>query len=76
MHRLDTEKFKRPIERTLGDHRVYTYFGIPEGKELKYNVMLNAAYACKYYLPATLCEAMYNKSISALLKGQWVEVVR
>jgi uncharacterized protein YfaS (alpha-2-macroglobulin family) len=60
----------------IRDDRVYTYFGIPEGKELKYNVMLNAAYAGKYYLPATLCEAMYSKSISALLKGQWVEVVR
>jgi hypothetical protein len=58
------------------DDRVYTCFGIPEGKELKYNGMLNAVYAGKYYLPATLCEAMYNKSISALLKGQWAEVVR
>jgi uncharacterized protein YfaS (alpha-2-macroglobulin family) len=51
-------------------------FGTPEGKELKYNVMLNAAYVGKYYLPATYCEAMYNKSISALQKGEWVEVVK
>ena len=60
----------------IRDDRVYTYFGIPEGKELKYNVMLNAAYAGKYYQPATLCEAMYNKTISALRKGEWVEVVK
>jgi len=60
----------------IRDDRVYTYFGIPEGKEVTYHVMLNAAYAGKYYMPATYCEAMYNKSISALLKGQWVEVVR
>jgi len=60
----------------IRDDRVYTYFGAPEGKELKYNVMLNAAYAGRYYLPAVYCEAMYNKSISALLKGQWVEVVK
>jgi hypothetical protein len=38
--------------------------------------MLNAAYAGKYYLPAVYCEAMYNKSISALQKGQWIEVVK
>ena len=56
------------------DDRVNTYFSLPEGKEVTYYVMLNAAYAGKYYLPATYCEAMYNNSITALLKGQWVEV--
>jgi uncharacterized protein YfaS (alpha-2-macroglobulin family) len=60
----------------IRDDRVYTYFGAPEGKELKYNVMLNTAYAGKYYLLAVYCEAMYNKSISALEKGEWVEVVK
>ncbi len=60
----------------IRDDRVYTYFGVPDGKEVTYNVMLNAAYAGKYYLPATYCEAMYNHSISALIKGQWVEVVK
>lgn len=38
--------------------------------------MLNAAYAGKYYMPAVYCEAMYNNSITALMKGQWVEVVK
>jgi hypothetical protein len=60
----------------IRDDRVYTYFGIPENKEVTYHVMLNAAYAGKYYMPATYCEAMYNHSISALIKGQWVEVVK
>ena len=58
------------------DDRVYTYFSLPEGKEVTYYVMLNAAYAGKYYMPAVYCEAMYNHSINALLKGQWVEVVK
>ncbi len=62
--------------RDIRDDRVYTYFSLPEDKELTYYVMLNAAYAGKYYMPAVYCEAMYNKSISALLKGQWVEVVK
>jgi uncharacterized protein YfaS (alpha-2-macroglobulin family) len=59
----------------IKDDRVYTNFSLTEGKEVTYYVMLNAAYAGKYYLPATYCEAMYNHSINALLKGQWVEVV-
>ena len=62
--------------RDIRDDRVNTYFSLPEGKEVTYYVMLNAAYAGKYYLPATYCEAMYNNSITALIKGQWVEVVK
>jgi uncharacterized protein YfaS (alpha-2-macroglobulin family) len=62
--------------RDIRDDRVNTYFSLYEGKEVTYYVMLNAAYAGKYYLPATYCEAMYNNAITALLKGQWVEVVK
>jgi len=38
--------------------------------------MLDAACAGKYYMPATYCEVVYNKSISALMKEEWVEVVK
>jgi uncharacterized protein YfaS (alpha-2-macroglobulin family) len=62
--------------RDIRDDRVNTYFSLSEGKAVTYYVMLNAAYAGKYYLPAAYCEAMYNNSITALLKGQWVEVVK
>jgi len=62
--------------RDIRDDRVYTYFSLPEGKAFTYYVMLNAAYAGKYYMPATYCEAMYNNSITALIKGEWVEVVK
>lgn len=62
--------------RDIRDDRVNTYFSLSEGKDANYIVMLNAAYAGKYYLPATYCEAMYDNSITALVKGQWVEVVK
>ncbi len=62
--------------RDIRDDRVNTYFSLQEGKEVTYYVMLNAAYAGKYYLPATYCGAMYDVSINALQKGQWVEVVK
>jgi uncharacterized protein YfaS (alpha-2-macroglobulin family) len=62
--------------RDIRDDRVNTYFSLYEGTEVTYYVMLNAAYAGKYYLPAAYCEAMYNHDINALLKGQWVEVVK
>lgn len=62
--------------RDIRDDRVNTYFSLAEGKEVTYYVMLNAAYAGKYYLPAAYCEAMYNHDINALIKGQWIEVVK
>ena len=60
--------------RDIRDDRVYTYFSLYDDKEVTYYVMLNAAYVGKYYMPATYCEAMYNHTINALIKGQWVEV--
>jgi uncharacterized protein YfaS (alpha-2-macroglobulin family) len=62
--------------RDIRDDRVNTYFSLEEGKEVTYYVMLNAAYAGRYYLPAAYCEAMYNHNINALIKGQWVEVLK
>jgi uncharacterized protein YfaS (alpha-2-macroglobulin family) len=74
----DDEAFKSsPSDyRDIRDDRVNTHFSLIEGKEVTYYVMLNAAYAGKYYLPATTCEAMYDVSINAVEKGQWVEVVK
>ena len=62
--------------RDVRDDRVNTYFSLSEGKEVTYYVMLNAAYLGKFYQPAVYCAAMYNNSINALNKGQWVEVVK
>jgi hypothetical protein len=62
--------------RDFRDDRVNTYFSLQEGKEVTFFVMLNAAYAGRYYLPAAYCEAMYNHDINALVKGQWVDVVK
>src|SRR6202012_2907436 len=74
----DDEAFKSSTSdyRDIRDDRVNTYFSLPEGKEVTYYVMLNAAYTGKYYLPAIYCEAMYNNSITGLLKGEWVEVFK
>lgn len=62
--------------RDIRDDRVNTYFSVAENKEVTYYVMLNASYLGRYYQPAIYCDAMYNNSISALAKGQWVEVTK
>ncbi|MBS1735289.1 MAG: hypothetical protein JSS98_01635 [Bacteroidetes bacterium] len=56
------------------DDRVYTYFGLGQNETVTYYVQLNAAYLGKYFLPGTYCTAMYDHTINAGTKGQWVEV--
>jgi uncharacterized protein YfaS (alpha-2-macroglobulin family) len=62
--------------KDIRDDRVYTYFNIEENKTRTYNVLLNAAYLGRYYLPAISCEAMYDNTIHAFLPGKWVEVTK
>lgn len=59
----------------LRDDRVMTYFDLWRGKSVTYEVMLNAAYTGRYYLPGAFCEAMYDHTINARTMGRWVEVV-
>ena len=60
----------------IRDDRVYTYFGLAKTQSVTYRIQLHAAYIGKYYLPSTVCEAMYDNSISAQEGGKWVDVVK
>lgn len=58
------------------DDRVYTYFNLRENETAIYYIQLNASYLGRYFLPGTLCEAMYDNGISAGVNGRWVQVVQ
>jgi len=58
------------------DDRVYTFFDLTRNKPLVFTFTLTAAYAGRFYLPGSYCEAMYNNDISAKDKGMWVEIVK
>ncbi len=57
------------------DDRVYTFFNLPVKINKTYRFLLNASYLGRFYLPAFLCEAMYDNTIYARSEGKWVEVV-
>ena len=60
----------------IRDDRVFTYFGLgPEG-ERTFLVLLNASYLGRFYQAGIAVEAMYEASVHANTKGQWVEIVR
>jgi alpha-2-macroglobulin len=60
----------------IRDDRVYTYFDLAPREEKIFRVLITAAYAGTYYLPAASCEAMYDRSIYARNKGRSVSVVQ
>jgi len=60
----------------IRDDRVNTYFDLRKGEQKTFEVLINAAYLGKFYLPGTYCEAMYDNSVAALKKGRWVEVIK
>jgi uncharacterized protein YfaS (alpha-2-macroglobulin family) len=58
------------------DDRVNTFFDLPVNGYKTFTVKLTATYSGKFYLPGTLCEAMYEPGINAFMPGKWVEVVK
>jgi alpha-2-macroglobulin len=56
------------------DDRVYTYFNLDQGQTKTFRFRFNAAYEGRFYLPGVHCEAMYDNTITARKKGEWVEV--
>jgi len=70
------ESASSPSYQDIRDDRIHTYFNLMRGERKTFIIQLNAAYSGRYYLPGIYCEAMYDNSISAMKKGEWVEVVQ
>jgi alpha-2-macroglobulin len=60
----------------IRDDRVTTFFTLLQGQEKVFRISLLAAYEGKFYLPPTVCSAMYDHSIQARKGGGEVEVKR
>ncbi len=59
----------------IRDDRVLSYYNGYRNAKMTIRVELTASYPGKWYLPPTAVEAMYDGTIYANNKGQWVEVV-
>jgi len=80
IHNDRMDSFRRsaaaPFEyQDVRDDRVYTYFDLKAGETKSIEVRLNASYLGKFYLPMVSVEAMYDATLNARVKGQWVQVV-
>jgi uncharacterized protein YfaS (alpha-2-macroglobulin family) len=57
------------------DDRVSSYFDLKPGEAKSVELRLNASYLGRFYLPMVSVEAMYDATLNARAKGQWVQVV-
>jgi hypothetical protein len=60
----------------IRDDRVLTYLDLNSTESKHFTLMLNATYEGLYYLPGLNVEAMYDNSVYARTKGQWIRVVK
>jgi len=60
----------------IRDDRVQTYFDLGRNETKTFNIMVNASYEGRFYLPGIYVEAMYDNTVYARTKGQWVRVVK
>ena len=57
------------------DDRVLSYFSLRAGESKTVELRANASYLGRFYQPMIAVEAMYDATIHARARGQWVEVV-
>jgi len=59
----------------IRDDRVLSYFALKDGESRRFDVLLNASFQGRYYLPSVEVESMYDARRAAHTAGRWVEVV-
>ena len=59
----------------IRDDRVLTYYSLKAYARTTVKIRLHATYKGKFYLPGIYTEAMYDHTIHAQQKGQWVEIL-
>jgi uncharacterized protein YfaS (alpha-2-macroglobulin family) len=64
------------IYQDIRDDRALTYFNLRNGYSTSFKLRLQAAYCGRFYLPAVVCEPMYQPAMQSNTQGQWVEVVQ
>ena len=63
-----------PEYQDIRDDKVMTYFDLKPNQKIRLYARINASYSGRFYLPAIVCNAMYDESIISVEPGKWIEV--
>jgi hypothetical protein len=58
----------------IKDDRVYTYFDLNKGQSKQFEILLNATYTGRFYMPSVVCAPMYDESVISIKSGQWITI--
>jgi alpha-2-macroglobulin len=64
------------VYQDIRDDKVLTYFDLNNNESKTFNLMLNASYEGRFYLPAIQAEAMYDNTVYARTAGRWIRVLK
>jgi len=64
------------VYQDIRDDKVLTYFDLNNNESKTFNLMLNASYEGRFYLPAMQAEAMYDNTVYARTAGRWIRVLK
>lgn len=60
----------------IRDDRVSYYFDLRRDEAKTFSFMVTASYQGRFYLPGVNVEAMYDNTVFARKKGQWIRIVK
>jgi uncharacterized protein YfaS (alpha-2-macroglobulin family) len=63
-----------PEYQDIRDDKVMTYFDLKSNQKIRLYARINASYSGRFYLPAIVCNAMYDETIISVEPGKWIEV--
>ncbi|MEE9326490.1 MAG: MG2 domain-containing protein [Cocleimonas sp.] len=82
---VDSKDHSNQIDhRDIRDDRIHYYFSLEEHRSYNkrrnentktFQLIANASFKGRYYLPAINVEAMYDGNLKAREKGKWIEIV-
>lgn len=63
-----------PDYQDIRDDRIMSYFDLRAGESKTFSFLFNASYLGEFYMPAIICEAMYDHKIYSHKAGKWVKI--
>ena len=73
----DHSRFANQLDyKDVRDDRVHYYFALKQNATMTFNIVVNASYQGRYYLPAINAEAMYDANYQARQPGHWLDIVK
>lgn len=69
-----SEGLKNYTYQDIRDDRMLTFFDLGKGETKQFYCRIQASYAGVYYMPATVCEAMYDASVYARTTASEIKI--